>query len=218
MKKPRRTVLRTLGALAIGTLISPFTKLHAKGIAAQQANTGPIRAILIGAGNRGNCFAKYALSHAQQLQIVGIADPKNPMRAKLFAVEHGISMANCTAQAKDLYEKPKFADVVILTEHVYTPSLATAALKAGYEVWMDQSFISIAVEREVEAVAQQAQGSVKVVHVVTKDILPPHQTSIEKQALFSPAFQEGQYPYFLVLGSNYLGSSRIHLSMCGKGI
>ena len=133
--------------------------------------------------------------------MVGVADPKNPMRAELFAKAHGISNANA-ALAEDLLKKPKFADIVILTEHVANPSLAIAALKAGYQVWMDQAFISPSVEREVAAFAQQSNGSVKVVHVINKAILDlqQDQSFIQKQAIFSADFQAGPYPYFLVLG------------------
>lgn len=202
MKKPRRAALKTLGALAIGALVSPFLKLQTKALSTintKLAKKLPIQAILIGAGNRGNLFGKYALSHSHQLQIVGITDLKNPSRAKLFAKAHDIAAANCTKKIKDLFDKPKFADVVILTEHAYSPSLAISALKAGYEVWMDQAFVSISAEREVDAIAQQSEGSVKVMHMITKEILPDH-TQIEKQKVFSSAFQAGNYPYFMVMG------------------
>lgn len=204
MKKPRRTVLKTLGTLAVGALVPTFTKLPIKAfstLSSKQSNPSPSKAILIGAGNRGNRFGKYALANPHQLEMVGVADAENPMRAELFAKAHGISNANA-ALAEDLLKKPKFADIVILTEQVANPSLAIAALKAGYQVWMDQAFISPSIEREVVAFAQQSNGSVKVVHVINKAILDFHQDQsfIQKQAIFSANFQAGSYPGFLVLG------------------
>ena len=38
--------------------------------------TEPIRAILIGAGNRGaDCYAPYALHHPDQLKFIAVAEP-----------------------------------------------------------------------------------------------------------------------------------------------
>jgi len=39
----------------------------------------PVKAILIGAGNRGNTYADYALLHPDELNIVGVAD-RNAIR------------------------------------------------------------------------------------------------------------------------------------------
>ena len=88
MKKPRRTVLKTLGTLAIGSMVPTFTMLPIKAFStfsSKQSNPSPSKAILIGAGNRGNHFGKYALANPHQLEMVAVADPKNPMRAELFA-------------------------------------------------------------------------------------------------------------------------------------
>ncbi len=44
----------------------------------------PVKAILIGAGHRGNIYASYALKFPVELKIVGIAD-SNPERRKKIA-------------------------------------------------------------------------------------------------------------------------------------
>ena len=53
----------------------------------------PITLIIIGAGSRGANYAEYAISHPDQAQVVGVADPREHYRAQL-AAQHGIPANN----------------------------------------------------------------------------------------------------------------------------
>ena len=41
----------------------------------------PITLIIIGAGSRGANYAEYAISHPDQAEVVGVADPREHYRA-----------------------------------------------------------------------------------------------------------------------------------------
>ena len=43
----------------------------------------PITLIIIGAGSRGANYAEYAISHPDQAQVVGVADPRVHYRMEL---------------------------------------------------------------------------------------------------------------------------------------
>ncbi|TNJ64833.1 hypothetical protein FE784_18485 [Paenibacillus hemerocallicola] len=43
----------------------------------------PLRAVVVGAGNRSKTYASYALTHPDELQIVGVIDPEEIRRHRL---------------------------------------------------------------------------------------------------------------------------------------
>jgi len=53
----------------------------------------PLTAIVIGAGNRGNVYAGYALKYPDELKIVGVAEPIGHKNER-FAKAHGIPDEN----------------------------------------------------------------------------------------------------------------------------
>ena len=78
-------------------------------------HTKPISAIVLGAGMRGaDAYAPYALAHPDQLDIVGVAEP-DAVRRHRFAAAHDIAPANSFTTWQAVFERPKFADVVINT-------------------------------------------------------------------------------------------------------
>jgi hypothetical protein len=96
-----------------------------------------MQAILIGAGKRGMHFAKHAVKHKEALKIVGIAEPIPQRRndaAHILDLESQHSFSNW----KEILDLPKMGDVVIVAASKNYFEVCTAALIAGYHVWVDR--------------------------------------------------------------------------------
>ena len=94
----------------------------------------PLTAIVIGAGNRGNVYAGYALKYPDELKIVGVAEPVTHKNER-FAKAHNIPDENRFPSWEFVFQREKFADAVIITTpdnlH-YGPAMA--ALPLGYDM------------------------------------------------------------------------------------
>ena len=100
--------------------------------------SNPIRLIVLGAGNRGNVYASYALSHPDLCKVVAVAEPRSDALAA-FAQKHGLDSNDCFNDWQDIAAKAKFADAVIITtqDRMHTePALAFAAL--GYHILLEK--------------------------------------------------------------------------------
>lgn len=91
----------------------------------------PVKLIVVGAGNRGHAYAKYAELCPDMLQIVGVAEPREWHRNDI-ATTHKIPPEHVFHCWTELAKVPKFADGVIISTqdnmHV-DPVEAFAALK-----------------------------------------------------------------------------------------
>lgn len=98
----------------------------------------PIRLIVVGAGGRGSGYASYAQEHPDQVQIVGVAEPRDFYRNRI-ADTYDVPFDNISTDWRELAARPKFADGVIIatqdTMHV-EPALAFADL--GYNVLLEK--------------------------------------------------------------------------------
>lgn len=98
----------------------------------------PLTAIVIGAGSRGNIYASYALKHPEQLKIVGVAEPI-PFRQNRFKKKYDIREENCFVTWEHVFEKERFADVIIITtpdDLHYGPAMA--GLPQGYHAILEK--------------------------------------------------------------------------------
>jgi predicted dehydrogenase len=69
---------------------------------------------LIGAGDRGmTAYAPYALSKPHEAGFVAVAEPDRQKRES-FRQQHGIKEEDCFSDYKDLFNKPKLADAVLI--------------------------------------------------------------------------------------------------------
>jgi predicted dehydrogenase len=100
--------------------------------------TKPLTAIVIGAGNRGNVYAGYALKYPDELKIVGVAEPVLHKNER-FAKAHNIPDDNRFPSWEYVFQRPKFADAVIITTpdnlH-YGPAMA--AMPLGYDMIVEK--------------------------------------------------------------------------------
>lgn len=126
----RRNVLKAGGALALSAPLLGFSK---------EANSKPITAIVLGAGNRGNTYSGYSLKFPQELKIIGVAEPIE-FRRQRFAKKYNIPTERHWTTWEHVMERPKLADVLIIT----TPDAlhhgpALAGLDLGYDLLLEKA-------------------------------------------------------------------------------
>lgn len=94
--------------------------------------------VVLGAGNRGNVYGRYALEHPEELRIVAVAEP-NLERRNAFARKHGIPQEACFDSWEALIASGKRADVLFnaLMDQMHIES-TLAALEQGYEVLLEK--------------------------------------------------------------------------------
>ena len=68
-----------------------------------------ITAVLLGAGARGGVYARYALDHPDEFQIVAIAEPDTAKREAMKKA-HKIPEDSVYETWEPLLERPRFAD------------------------------------------------------------------------------------------------------------
>ena len=97
-----------------------------------------ITAVLIGAGNRGTGYGKYALDNINEIQFTAVAEPLKDRRDK-FKNEHGISEESCFVGWKELLDQSKMADAVLICtqdQMHFEPTMK--ALELGYHVLLEK--------------------------------------------------------------------------------
>jgi len=91
---------------------------------------GAVKAIVLGAGYRGRAYAAYAVSHPDQLEIVGVADPEQA--GTIPSPRYWSDWRECLA------ERPE-ADIVLITlPDALHYEAATAALSMGYNLLLEK--------------------------------------------------------------------------------
>ena len=97
-----------------------------------------MKLIVIGAGSRGRVYASYALENPQLVRVVGVAEPRAYYREDM-AKHHHIAAENAVGDWRELAEREKFADAVIIATpdalH-YEPAVAFA--EKGYHMLLEK--------------------------------------------------------------------------------
>ena len=186
----RRDFLKRVGLLATGVaLTDPFAmaaEMIADPSAAPQADIftpdGKIRvnirslkpetnkqvtAIIIGAGNRGRLYASYAEKFPEHMKIVGVSDILES-RCQTMANKHDVPEENRFGHYREVFTKPKFADVVVIStpddKHI-EPCLK--ALEMGYDVLLEKPVAQTEEEcLQVLKASKKYGGIVAVCHVL----------------------------------------------------
>jgi predicted dehydrogenase len=138
-----------------------------------------LKAIIVGAGERANLYAEYALEHPEELEIVGVAEPK-PERRAAAAKRYGIAEGACYESAQDLFTLPQMADFVINgtmdQDHVAT---TIPLLKLGYDVLLEKPFATSVEELwELVEATKKYDRKVAICHVLRH---APFYSEIRKQ-------------------------------------
>ena len=123
----------------------------------------PVTVMIIGAGDRGRCYAQYAEKFPQSMKVVGVAD-LNPYRREQMAKKHNIPAENQFGDFKDALSKAKFADAVVISTpdnlH-YEPCMKALAL--GYDVLLEKPVAPT--EKECRDIMKQAHKYNRIVAV-----------------------------------------------------
>jgi predicted dehydrogenase len=171
----RRESIKTMGLLLGGTFF-PWSA-HARNEAGEplvlpdpltlHTPERPITAITLGAGARGNIYGNFALEYPEQIDIVGVAEPI-PIRNDRYAAAHGIPDEHRFVTWEHVFDRPKFADAIIITtpdDLHYGPCMA--ALRMGYDILLEKPISPSEQEcLDILALARETGGLVAVCHVL----------------------------------------------------
>jgi len=124
----------------------------------------PIRAILIGAGQRGaQSYAPYALSHPDQIVFTAVAEPI-PSRRERFAAQHHIPPERCYPSWEELLNGPSLGQAAIIATQDWQHSKpALAAMQAGYHVLLEKPMATT--NEECRALVTTSQNTGQQLHI-----------------------------------------------------
>jgi predicted dehydrogenase len=128
----------------------------------------PIRAVLIGAGQRGALdYAPYALQHPDEMKFVGVAEP-NPHRRQQFAKAHAISAEDQFETWEELLDKPQMAEAALIcTQDQMHTAPAIKALHKGYHVLLEKPMATTARDcNEIHRISQETERQLHICHVL----------------------------------------------------
>jgi len=124
-------------------------------------------AIVVGYGARGATYASFAMDHADQMEIVAIADP-NPVRQQTAKERHGLRDENIYNSWEDIVQQPKLADFAIVgTQDTLHFAPAMALIEKGYHLLLEKPMAPTPEECEQITLAAERKGVwVVVCHVL----------------------------------------------------
>ena len=126
-----------------------------------------LTAILIGAGNRGELYARNMGEMEDKYKVIAVAEPIESRR-NVIKERHGISEEMCFTDWKPLLEKGKIADVAVIAtmdkQHL-EPTLA--AIECGYDILLEKPVSPDPIECQKIALAAEEKGvKIVVCHVL----------------------------------------------------
>ena len=126
-----------------------------------------ITAIVIGAGNRGRLYARYAQNYPDHMKVVGVSDILES-RCIAMAEKHNVPEENRFGHYNEVFERPKFADVVIVStpdDRHLEPCIK--ALELGYDVLLEKPAAQTEDEcLQILNASKKTGGIVAICHVL----------------------------------------------------
>ncbi len=98
----------------------------------------PVRILVVGAGDRGSTYARWAVGQPERAKVVGIAEPVEARRRKL-AADLGVPEENLFTDWREAAARDSFADAAIvatLDDQHAEPALALA--EKGYHLLLEK--------------------------------------------------------------------------------
>ena len=130
-----------------------------------------VKVVIVGNGERANCYCKYALSHPEELKVVAIVDPDERKKAEGSAV-YGVPRELCFNSVEELlaYEKihGRLADgVVNATMDELHYKTAVPLLKAGYNMLLEKPIVNNEAQLlEIKETAEKSGSLLMICHVL----------------------------------------------------
>ena len=126
-----------------------------------------LTAVIIGYGGRGKCYAKYAVRFPDKMEVVAVAEPNESKRATIKK-SHNLSDDQLYVDWRDLAEKPKLAEIAVITTQDnahYEPAMAL--IEKGYHLLLEKPMAFTASEcKEITEAAEKKGVQVIVCHVL----------------------------------------------------
>ena len=95
-------------------MFTPDGKIKVKIRSLKPETNKQITAIIIGAGNRGRLYARYAENYPEHMKVVGVSDILES-RCTAMSEKHNVPAENRFGHYDEVFKKPKFADVVVVS-------------------------------------------------------------------------------------------------------
>uniref|UniRef100_A0A3B3BFL3 Zgc:154075 n=1 Tax=Oryzias melastigma TaxID=30732 RepID=A0A3B3BFL3_ORYME len=132
--------------------------------------TAPVRAIVIGAGCRGEGYSVFALIHPERMKVVAVADPRKFARTNLQQ-QHQIDNENVFEDWQSVADREKFADAVLIcTPDRLHKDPAVAFAKKGYHILLEKPLATTAEDcRTIVEACVQSNVMLSVGHVLRYD-------------------------------------------------
>jgi predicted dehydrogenase len=126
-----------------------------------------IKVALIGAGDRGSRYARYAELYPERMQLVAVAEP-NLERRTNFAQRYQLVAQNCFSDWQALLAAPLELDAVfVCTTDMLHTAPASAALAKGYHVLLEKPMAPTLDEAvQLVQLAETSQRILQICHVL----------------------------------------------------
>jgi predicted dehydrogenase len=127
----------------------------------------PVSMIVVGAGQRGAGYARWAQRNPDRASVVAVAEPRTVRRTRL-AAEHGIAAGNAVADWRQLAERGRLADAVLIcTQDRMHAEPAEAFAALGYHILLEKPMApDEAACRRIVAAVEKAGSILAVGHVM----------------------------------------------------
>ena len=126
-----------------------------------------IKAVCVGAGNRGNIYANFAISNADKLKIIGVVDP-NAIHREEMATKHSIPKEMQFESVEDFIAAGVKCDLVInaTMDHLHYKT-AKPLLLAGYDMMLEKPVTADEGElRELRDIAVKNNCNLFICHLM----------------------------------------------------
>ena len=126
-----------------------------------------LSAVVVGFGGRGATYARYAVDHPEELEILAVADP-NPVRRATAQERHSIPAERLYTTWEDLAAQPKMADfAIIATQDNMHHAPALALIEKGYHLLLEKPMAPTAKEcKDITEAAEKKGVKIVVCHVL----------------------------------------------------
>ncbi len=126
-----------------------------------------VTVVLVGAGDRADVYAAYALSNPDKMKVVGIVDP-HKIRNDIMRDKYNVPAENCFESVEEFVKREKFADAVIngTMDHLHVQT-SIPILRKGYDMLLEKPFAVNKEEmQELVDVVKETGRKVYICHVL----------------------------------------------------